>query len=195
VHKYSIDAGLLRGAQQLPSPNFNLRPANCPIELLVIHNISLPAGEFSGGYIQSFFQNRLDHTVHPSFSELKDLQVSAHLLITREAEVVQFVNFNSRAWHAGVSNYKNRDNCNDFSIGIELEGTDDHEFTAAQYEVLANISALLQQHYPQINTRSTVGHSDIAPGRKTDPGPCFDWQQYRRLWSESMPTNKCKDSD
>jgi len=183
VHKYSIVAGLLKGARQLPSPNFTSRPPQCPIELLVIHNISLPAGEFGGGYVQKFFQNHLDCSVHPTFVQLKALQVSAHLLITREGEVIQFVNFNNRAWHAGVSSYKSRDNCNDFSIGIELEGTDDCKFTAQQYQELAEVSVLLQQQYVQINWHSTVGHSDIAPGRKTDPGRCFDWQKYRRMWS------------
>ncbi|MCJ8340481.1 MAG: 1,6-anhydro-N-acetylmuramyl-L-alanine amidase AmpD [Pseudomonadales bacterium] len=186
MQKYSIVEGVLRGAQQLPSPNFNLRPAQSPVELLVIHNISLPAGEFGGGHIQRFFQNNLDYSAHPSFSELEGLYVSAHLLITREGEVIQFVNFNWRAWHAGVSNYLNRNNCNDFSIGIELEGTDDCKYTEIQYRVLAEISALIQKHYPRIDAQSTVAHSEIAPGRKTDPGPYFSWREYRQLWSELL---------
>lgn len=164
----------------VPSPNFNSRPEPEDISLLVIHNISLPPGQFGGGYIQQFFQNVLPADKHPFFSTIADMQVSAHLLIERSGKVTQFVPLGKRAWHAGVSNFQGRDNCNDFSIGIELEGSDDQAFSNQQYTALTAITQIIQQLYPQISADRIVGHSDIAPGRKTDPGPHFDWQRYRQ---------------
>lgn len=150
------------------------------VDLLVIHNISLPAGEFGGDYVEQLFTNCLDCTRHPSFDQLQGVEVSAHLFIDRGGEVTQFVAFDQRAWHAGVSSYCHRDNCNDFSIGIELEGSDDCPYTGRQYQVLAEVTSGLLEHYPSLRADRIVGHSDIAPGRKTDPGPAFDWQHYHR---------------
>jgi len=178
---FAIDLdGWLRPARHCPSPNFNERPTGCAIELLVIHNISLPPGQFGGGHVVELFTNTLDCSAHPAFAELAGLQVSAHLLIERSGSVTQFVPFAARAWHAGISQFRGRDNCNDFSIGIELEGTDNTPYTDLQYEQLAQISALLQRAFPGIVPDHIVGHSDVAPGRKSDPGPAFDWNRYRR---------------
>jgi len=148
--------------------------------MLVIHNISLPPGEFGGPWIEHLFTNTLDPSRHPYFAEIAELRVSAHLLINREGEVVQFVPFDKKAWHAGKSLFAGEENCNEFSIGIELEGCDDREFTDIQYERLAELTRYLRDCYPAIVPERIVGHSDIAPGRKTDPGPCFDWQRYRK---------------
>jgi len=178
--KFSIESGVVGGALQVPSPNFNVRPENESVSLLVLHNISLPPGQFGGGYVERFFQNQLPVDDHPYFEEIKDLQVSAHLFIARDGAVTQFVNLNSRAWHAGLSQFDGRDQCNDFSIGIELEGTDDQPFTDTQYAVLADLTQAIQLAYPEIKGDRIAGHSDIAPGRKTDPGPCFDWPRFRK---------------
>ncbi|MDO6467343.1 1,6-anhydro-N-acetylmuramyl-L-alanine amidase AmpD [Neptunomonas phycophila] len=175
----SIENGLVVGARWLASPNFNERPVATNIDLLVVHNISLPPGEFENGYVEAFFQNRLVVQDHPYFSEIAHLQVSAHLLIARSGIVTQFVNLNDRAWHAGVSCFDGVESCNDFSIGIELEGTDYIPFTDEQYASLTSLTKLIQEAYPSINSHRITGHSDIAPGRKTDPGPCFDWLRYR----------------
>lgn len=166
-------------ARQLPSPNCSERPADVAVELLVIHNISLPPGQYGQGYIEALFCNRLDSTADPYFAEIAHLQVSAHLLIDRQGEVTQFVPFDKKAWHAGQSVFKERENCNDFSIGIELEGTDTEGFTFDQYECLIKVSRELMAQYPLITLDNIVGHSDIAPGRKTDPGPHFDWARFR----------------
>ena len=163
-----------------PSPNADERPAGCRVDLLVIHNISLPPGEFGGGYIRDLFLNRLDPEAHPYFREIAHLEVSAHLLIRRDGTVIQFVALDRRAWHAGLSSFCGRECCNDFSIGIELEGSDETPFSAAQYARLAALTLRLQALFPGITAERIVGHSDIAPGRKTDPGPCFDWARYRR---------------
>lgn len=173
--------GWLQEAVRCPSPNFNRRPDGMPIELLVIHNISLPPGEFGGGWVQRFFQNNLDPNSHPYFSAIAEMQVSAHLFIERNGGVTQFVSFLNRAWHAGVSRYGERDNCNDFSVGIELEGTDELAYTAQQYKVLADVTQQLLAAYPSLSSANITGHSDIAPGRKTDPGPAFDWVLYRQM--------------
>lgn len=167
----------LSSARQIQCDNHNERPAD-EISLLVIHNISLPAGEFGGPYIEDLFCNRLDPAAHPDFVAIAALRVSAHLLIRRDGSLLQFVPFNRRAWHAGVSCYAGREQCNDFSIGIELEGTDDQPFTDQQYQQLITVTRLLMQHYPAITAERITGHSDIAPERKTDPGPCFDWTSY-----------------
>ena len=169
----------LSGALRVPSPNCNERPHAGDISLLVIHNISLPPGQFGGPHIDELFCNRLDPAGHPYFADICGLRVSSHLLIRRDGGLVQYVPFNRRAWHAGRSIFEGRAECNDYSIGIELEGTDDTEFTAVQYERLAEITRLLQARYPGITAARITGHSDIAPGRKTDPGPCFDWARYR----------------
>ena len=165
-------------ARQVASPNCSERPAGTAIDLLVIHNISLPPGEFGGGHIDQLFCNCLDPDAHDYFRKICDLRVSSHLLIDRKGEVSQYVPFHLKAWHAGVSVYEGREQCNDFSVGIELEGTDFEPFTDAQYEQLVRITDLLSEAYPGIAAGRVVGHSDIAPGRKTDPGPCFDWQRY-----------------
>ena len=179
---YHIDqSGWLHEANRCPSPNFNQRPPEVDIDLLVIHNISLPPGEFGGPYIQALFCNTLDCHAHPSFADLEGLHVSSHLLIDRGGVCHQFVSFLDRAWHAGLSSHCGRDNCNDFSIGIELEGTDNQPYTDAQYRRLAVVTQTLQCYYPSISTDRIVGHSDIAPGRKTDPGPAFDWSYYKTL--------------
>lgn len=164
-------------AQWCASPNFNARPDN-EISLLVIHNISLPPAEFGGGFVHELFKNQLDPKVHPYFSEIADLKVSAHLLIERQGKITQFVEFNQRAWHAGQSCYQGRKNCNDFSIGIELEGTDTLAYTQAQYEALIKTTKALMQTYPTITPSRITGHEHIAPKRKTDPGTAFDWQVF-----------------
>jgi len=165
-------------ARQVSSPNCSERPADVDIDLLVIHNISLPPGQFGGGHIDQLFCNCLDPAGHDYFREICHLRVSSHLLIDREGNVSQYVPFDRKAWHAGVSVFEGREQCNDFSIGIELEGTDFEPFTDAQYEQLARVTGLLSAAYPGITEPRVVGHSDIAPGRKTDPGPHFDWTRY-----------------
>jgi AmpD protein len=172
------DDGLIVGARCLRSPNCDERPVGCAVELIVIHNISLPPGEFGGPGIIDLFSNRLDSAAHPYYAAIAELRVSAHILIRRDGELFQFVSCNKRAWHAGVSSWRGRERCNDYSIGIELEGADDIPFKDIQYENLAAVTRLLKAHYPIVDI---VGHSDIAPGRKTDPGPHFDWTRYRAL--------------
>ncbi len=176
-----IDNGWLDIANKVPSPNFNQRPKGMAIDLLVIHNISLPAGEFGGDAINALFTNRLDPSLHPSFAEIYQLKVSAHLLIRRQAEVMQYVSFEHRAWHAGVSSFQGRENCNDYAIGIELEGTDTMDYELVQYQKLAKITQCLRQTYPKISLDRITGHQHIAPKRKTDPGASFDWEYYFRL--------------
>jgi AmpD protein len=171
-------SGWFQGVRICPSPNFNARPEG-EISLLVIHNISLPPAQFLTGKVQEFFQNRLDVTEHPYFAGIADLRVSAHFLIERDGTVTQFVSCLERAWHAGVSCFEGRETCNDFSVGIELEGTDDLPFTDAQYQALTDLTRQLQSAFTGITAQRICGHSDIAPGRKTDPGPAFDWARYR----------------
>ena len=165
----------LASATQSPSINCNDRP-NDEISLIVIHSISLPPGEFNNPYIEQFFTNQLDFNAHPYFKTIQDLQVSAHLLIKRDGSIIQFVPFDKRAWHAGMSNFNGQDNCNDFSIGIELEGTDNLNYEAVQYQSLKTTLKQLKDHYP---VQNIVGHSDIAPGRKTDPGEAFNWDEIK----------------
>lgn len=175
----NLDAdGWLPSARRLPSPNFDARPPGTPIDLLVIHNISLPPGEFGGGWIDDLFLNRLDPGAHPYFVAIAPVRVSAHFLIRRDGHLTQYVSCEQRAWHAGVSVFRGRERCNDYSIGIELEGTDDVPFTQAQYRTLADCTRHIRARYPAITPERIVGHSDIAPGRKTDPGPAFDWRRY-----------------
>ncbi|MDG1694673.1 MAG: 1,6-anhydro-N-acetylmuramyl-L-alanine amidase AmpD [Porticoccaceae bacterium] len=176
-----ITKGWLNTAKKLESPNVDLRPDANDISLLVIHNISLPPAQFGGSYIEQLFSNNLNPDDHPYFRGIHKLQVSSHLLIDRQGNVTQFVPFDQRAWHAGVSEFEGRQRCNDFSIGIELEGTDDIAYNDIQYSVLAQISQQIMTQYPAISMDRIVGHSDIAPERKTDPGQAFDWQRYKQL--------------
>ncbi|MDH5573038.1 MAG: 1,6-anhydro-N-acetylmuramyl-L-alanine amidase AmpD [Gammaproteobacteria bacterium] len=170
--------GELDIARQLGSPNCDERPSQ-DIDLLVIHGISLPPGEFGSDAIDRFFTNRLDPAAHPYFETISRMRVSSHLLIRRDGEVVQYVPFTKRAWHAGVSCFKDRESCNDFSIGIELEGTDEQPYEDAQYQCLQEVIRAIQQVYPEITPMHIVGHCEIAPGRKTDPGEAFDWSRIR----------------
>lgn len=175
------DAGWCQSAEVIRSPNFDARPDNAQIKLIVVHGISLPPGEYGGGYIQDFFCNQLDAGAHSYFGSICDMTVSAHCLIERDGNLIQFVSFLDRAWHAGESQWCGESACNDFSIGIELEGCDDEAYTEAQYQSLAALIASLRTRYPDIDSNAIAGHSDIAPGRKTDPGPAFDWQKLRQL--------------
>ncbi|WP_151635704.1 1,6-anhydro-N-acetylmuramyl-L-alanine amidase AmpD [Noviherbaspirillum aerium] len=169
--------GWASNAERQPSPNFDERLPGTAIDLLVIHNISLPPDQFGGPYIADLFGNRLDCEAHPYFDQLRSLKVSAHFLIRRDGHVMQFVSANHRAWHAGLSSFCGRERCNDFSIGIELEGSDFQPFESAQYEALAELTEALCRRYP---LAAVAGHEHIAPGRKTDPGPFFDWHRYRK---------------
>ncbi len=175
--------GWLPAARRQPSPHCDARPPGTAIELLVVHAISLPPGQFGGPWIDDLFLGRLDAGQHPFFAEIQGLEVSAHFLIRRDGELVQYVSTEARAWHAGRSRWQGRERCNDFSVGVELEGCDDQPFEAEQYRQLARLARLLMRHYP-ISPEAIVGHADIAPGRKTDPGPCFDWPRLRTLVAE-----------
>ena len=200
----NLHTGIVEGARFSPSPHFDERFSESiesvsdeskstdsetvdskQIDLLVIHNISLPPRQFGGPYIDDFFAGELDPDEHPFFEEISGVRVSSHLLIRRTGEVVQYVPLHKRAWHAGVSSFEGREKCNDFSIGIELEGADDIPFEEAQYEALAKITRLLLKAYPSMNQERITGHSDIAPGRKTDPGPAFNWKRYFELLVKS----------
>jgi AmpD protein len=169
------DTGLAQGAGQRASPNCDDWPEGAQPDLIVVHGISLPAGEFGGPWIDALFMNQLDPAAHPSFAEVASLRVSAHFLVRRDGELLQYVPVTRRAWHAGVSSHCGRERCNDFSIGIELEGSDSVPYTPPQYEVLARLIAALRAWQPSLAQAPVVGHSDIAPGRKTDPGMAFDW--------------------
>lgn len=171
-------AGWLNKAKIIKSPNYNARPDDIDIDLLVIHCISLPEGQYDNHYVESLFLNDLNCSLDPSFKDLKDLKVSSHFYITRQGDIIQFVATEDRAWHAGVSAYKGRSNCNDFSIGIELQGTDKTIFTKAQYTSLIELTKAIIKKYPAVKD-NIIGHSDIAPTRKTDPGSGFDWVCFR----------------
>lgn len=186
--KYTMEGGWIREARSVPSPNYGPRPDACEPELLVIHNISLPPRCYGGDCIERFFTNDLDWDEHPYFAEIRGVEVSAHFLIQRTGALLQFVDCGERAWHAGQSSFEGRGNCNDFSIGIELEGTDDDPYTDAQYAALAALTKVLISRYPALSPARIVGHSDIAPGRKTDPGPAFDWSRYRQQLHERAST-------
>jgi AmpD protein len=170
---------LITSAEFRESPNCSERPPGVQVMLLVIHNISLPPGRFGGTHIINFFQNKLDVSADKYFKEIKNLKVSSHLLIDRRGRVTQFVPFNKNAWHAGISHYQGQENCNDFSIGVEMEGTDSIDYTTKQYESLKEVTLSLMKAYPKIILDNIVGHSDIAPERKTDPGESFDWSRFR----------------
>ena len=165
-------------AQHLPSPNYNTRPAATSIDLLVIHSISLPPGQYGGPHIAQLFTNTLDFDAHPYFQQIRGLQVSSHFVIQRTGHIQQFVSCNHRAWHAGTSHWRGRDNCNDHSIGIELEGLEGHPFEAAQYQALTQLAKSIAAHYP---LKHVAGHEHIAPGRKADPGAGFDWAKFQHL--------------
>lgn len=179
----AIDAasGLIQGARFLPSPNCDERPPGVQPELIVVHSISLPPDEYGGPWIDQLFTNALPADAHPYFGQVVALRVSSHVLIRRDGECVQYVPLHLRAWHAGASRYAERERCNDFSIGIELEGSDTVPYEPAQYRELARLILNACAAYPTLSTARLVGHSDIAPGRKTDPGPAFDWPRLRAL--------------
>ena len=186
--KLRLDSeGLVKGARYVPSPNCDARPAGCTIDLLVVHHISLPPGEFGGSGIVDLFTNRLDPGAHPFYAAVAGAKVSAHFLIRRDGELIQFVSCARRAWHAGNSSWKGRTRCNDFSVGIELEGTGETPFTDAQYGRLAELTRVLAARYP---IADIAGHSDIAPARKSDPGPTFDWARYRAMLKDSRQNAK-----
>ncbi len=174
-------SGLMLGATQIASPNCDARPMGVETDLIVVHGISLPPGEFGGPWIDRLFTNTLPADTHPYFAEVAGLRVSSHLMISRDGAITQYVRFTERAWHAGRSSFNGRPECNDFSIGIELEGTDTLAYEPAQYRTLATAIGALCMAYPRLSTERVVGHSDIAPGRKTDPGPAFDWPHARSL--------------
>jgi AmpD protein len=175
------DSGLLQGVRFVESPNCDARPPDSGLGLIVVHGISLPPGAFGGPWIDQLFTNELLADAHPYFAEIHARRVSAHLLVRRDGQITQFVKFTDRAWHAGQSNYAGRNACNDFSVGIELEGADSVPYEDVQYRVLATVVDALCAAYPSLSPQRLVGHSDIAPGRKTDPGPAFDWPRARRL--------------
>lgn len=174
----TIQDGWLSATKIVPSPHFDSRPNQTDISLLVIHYISLPPGKFGNRYINDFFQGKLDNKLHPYFDQIKDLRVSAHCLINREGNITQYVNFNNRAWHAGISCFDGKEKCNDFSIGIELEGSNEQAFTNEQYISLISLTKEIQRTYPLITHQRIVGHCHISPGRKIDPGQYFDWNFY-----------------
>lgn len=176
------ESGILEGVCFISSPNCDERPPDCPVSLLVVHNISLPPGEFGGNGVIDFFTNRLDPDNHPYYQAIRDLRVSAHFFIRRRGEIIQFVPCAKRAWHAGESAWRGRVRCNDFSIGVELEGADTAPFTDSQYASLIDLTRALRTRYPLLDI---AGHSEIAPGRKTDPGPCFDWARYRAALADA----------
>jgi len=182
------DSGMLSQARQCPSPNQDERPAAGDPELVVIHGISLPPGDYSGDGIEQLFTNCLDWDSHPYYDKIRGLEVSAHLLIRRAGELIQFVPFTQRAWHAGASCFRDRDCCNDFSIGIELEGEDATLYDDRQYLALVGVLQALLKAYPSLSARRIAAHSDIAPGRKTDPGPAFDWLRLYDGLSDALPT-------
>jgi len=175
-----INDGLFSGASYVESPNQSDREGGSAIDLLIIHNISLPPGQYGTGCVEQFFCKSLDSSAHSFFEEISGLRVSAHLLIDRLGRVTQFVPLYKKAWHAGDSIFEGRANCNDYSVGIELEGTDFEPFTDEQYQALVRVTKLLLQEYPCLKSKRIVGHSDVAPGRKTDPGPHFDWPRFRQ---------------
>lgn len=181
----------LQGVRRVPSPNRDARPGGAEVDLIVVHGISLPPGEYGGGHVERLFCNRLVPGAHPYFRAICGLRVSAHLLIERDARVTQFVPFGERAWHAGESAFMGRPACNDYSIGIELEGTDTEPYADVQYRKLAEICALLMRSFPAITPARIVGHADVAPGRKTDPGPAFDWPRlYHLLATQRRGTSR-----
>jgi AmpD protein len=181
VHlQVDLESGLMQSTRQVASPNCDARPSGAEAELIVVHGISLPPGEFGGPWIDRLFTNSLPPDMHPYFAKIRELRVSAHMVVARDGGLTQYVRFTDRAWHAGESRYNGRVACNDFSIGVELEGVDTIAYEAAQYDTLAEVVAALCDAYPRLSPDRLVGHSDISPGRKTDPGPAFDWERAHR---------------
>jgi N-acetyl-anhydromuramoyl-L-alanine amidase len=176
-----LQQGLLNKTVLHLSPNHDDRPDPTDISGIVIHNISLPPGEFGGGWVDDLFLNKLDPNAHPYFAEISHLRVSTHILIRRDGELIQYVPFAKRAWHAGLSSWEGRERCNDFTIGIELEGCDDNKFEQAQYQQLSELIVALCASYPLLTTDKIKGHSDISPDRKTDPGPFFNWEELKKM--------------
>ena len=193
--KIFLDSDLLDVARFCPSPNYDARPDGESPELIVIHNISLPPGEFGGPWIDKLFSNSLSPDSHEFFAEICHLRVASHLLIRRDGEIVQYVPFMQRAFHAGVSSFQGRERCNDFSVGIELEGSDFVPFTDAQYSVLIEVLQCLCETYPTLRLDKVTGHEHIAPGRKTDPGPFFDWERLSQALGVQLPAkaSRCKE--
>ncbi len=179
----TIESGWLTQARHLPSPNCDARPDGVVPSLIIVHGISLPPDEFGGPYIDQLFTNQLDWNAHPYFKQIEGMRVSSHVLIRRDGEVVQYVPFEHRAWHAGVSSYQGRERCNDFAIGIELEGADHLAYESAQYRELARVIAVLCRTYSSLSRERIAGHSEVAPGRKTDPGEAFDWPRLHAMLS------------
>ena len=184
----SIHNGILKNARQCTSPNCDDRPSECKPDLIVIHNICLPPNEYGGEGIEQLFTNCLDKSEHPYYADIHQLRVSSHLLIRRDGEIVQFVPFIKRAWHAGVSEFKGRDTCNNFSIGIEMEGSDFEAFTEDQYIALEVTIKVLLETYSGLSADAITGHENISPGRKTDPGPFFDWKRLAKTFNQTLPT-------
>jgi len=192
--EFTVDpqSGLINPARQCPSPNRDARPCGASLDMIVLHGISLPPGKYGGDEIEALFLNRLDWDAHPYFSEIRGAEVSAHLLIRRDGELVQFVPFTERAWHAGESRFRGRTRCNDFSIGVELEGEDDTPYDERQYQVLPAVLRAVSRSYPGISPRELAGHCDVSPGRKSDPGPAFDWLRlYDALGETFENKNSC----
>jgi AmpD protein len=185
MYSLDIDKGLVREARWVASPNCDDRPEGCLPELIVVHGISLPPGEFGGDWIDQFFTNSLRSDAHPYFGEIGEMRVAAHFVIRRDGELVQYVPLGRRAWHAGHSSFEGREGCNDFSVGIELEGVDDSAYADVQYAALAALISALRASIVSLANASIVGHSDISPGRKTDPGPAFDWPRLTRLLAKA----------
>jgi len=190
--EYSVnpDTGLIAPARQCLSPNRDVRPEDASLDMIVIHGISLPPGRFGGGEIEALFLNELNWDAHPYFGEIRGMEVSAHLLIRRDGELVQFVPFTERAWHAGESSFRGRACCNDFSVGIELEGEDETPYDERQYAVLAAVLQALITAFPRITAREIAGHCDVSPGRKSDPGPAFDWPRLYDALGEDIENDK-----
>ena len=186
--EFTVDpeSGLISPARQCLSPNRDKRPEGASLDMVILHGISLPPGEFGGGEIEALFLNRLDWDAHPYFGEIRGMEVSAHLLIRRDGELIQFVPFTERAWHAGESGFRGRSRCNDFSVGIELEGEDDTPYDERQYQVLPDVLRAVSRAYPDISPRELAGHCDVAPGRKSDPGPAFDWLRLYDAFGETL---------
>lgn len=184
-----IDAGWLMEAKRVSSPNYDERPGDCQPDLIVIHSISLPPCEYGADWIDDLFTNQLDPGAHPYFRDIANMRVSSHILVRRDGGLVQYVPFDKRAWHAGVSSFEGRDCCNDFAIGIELEGCDNDSFEGIQYEQVAEVIAALIEYYPGLSVERITGHSDIAPGRKTDPGPHFSWSNLRECIGKCLASS------
>jgi N-acetyl-anhydromuramoyl-L-alanine amidase len=180
------DSGLLKPARHVASPNYDERPSGCVPELIIVHGISLPPDEYGGPWIDRLFLNSLPNDAHPYFASIAQLKVSSHVLVRRDGELVQYVPFHLRAWHAGASTYCGRERCNDFSIGIELEGSDEVPYEPIQYRQLAELIVALLKAYPSLSPERIAGHSEVAPGRKTDPGEAFDWRRLRAMLSAEI---------